>query len=239
MSTSAETAKKLVAAGGSFLDLKRNGNWRAEINKDTLDLASPRYCIVGQLYGEYDDGLGELGISNPEARKYGFESGYSDNTYVESSDLTNAWKAYLTEVAHKGVTVGTILNGVYSAQAALKVISGVTIGGDLYWISEEGRLGTGQYLGILTAPPAVHRASTILESWKVWTPAKVEKGKFYVFTSNYDTAPSVWYAQTDDKLWKMLADGATWISAANAEKKSDFRELETSNGNNFNQYITK
>jgi hypothetical protein len=238
MSNATEVAKKVVAAGGAFLDIERNGNWRAEIDTENLSLASVTRCIIGQLYGGYDGGLDALSINNREARGYGFESGDTDGVYVDSSTLDDAWKDYLTQ-SPNGVGVGTILNGNYSATAALKIVSSVTIGHELYWIAEEGRVGSGQFVTVPSAYPQVMKASKVLESWKIWTPNKVKAGKFYTFTAQFDPGPSVWYAQTDGKLWKMSASGATWISATNAEKKSDFAELNTNNGSNFNDHIAK
>jgi hypothetical protein len=238
MSNETDTAKKVVAVGGAFLDTMRDDDWRSEIDTHNLSLASTTRCIVGQLYGEYDDGLRALGINNVKARGYGFESGYTDDTSVGSYALNDAWKEYLAQPA-SGVRIGTILRGAFASAIALKVISSVSMAGELYWISEEGRVGSGQFVPSGESHPAVNKASEILGSWKIWTPNKVKAGKFYTFTAQFDLGPSVWYAQTDGKLWKMSASGATWISAIHAEKKSDFAELNTNNGSNFNDHIAE
>lgn len=52
--TQAEVYAERVARGAAYLDGVRPG-WRAEINKDTLNMADALDCIGGQLYGVYWD----------------------------------------------------------------------------------------------------------------------------------------------------------------------------------------
>ena len=37
-------------------------NWREHIDKDQLDMSSCRHCVLGQLYGDFADGLRDLGV---------------------------------------------------------------------------------------------------------------------------------------------------------------------------------
>lgn len=80
--------KSVVANGMSFLDAEKPG-WRSELNLSRLNVASCDVCVLGQLFGDYDDGLTELGIDNTEAKRYGF------NTDGDMSALTAAWKEAL------------------------------------------------------------------------------------------------------------------------------------------------
>lgn len=80
--------KSVVANGMSFLDAEKPG-WRSELNLSRLNVASCDVCVLGQLFGDYDDGLTELGIDNTEAKRYGF------NTDGDMAGLTAAWKEAL------------------------------------------------------------------------------------------------------------------------------------------------
>lgn len=73
-----------VAAGMALLDQERPG-WRQEIDLGTLDLGSCSVCVLGQIFGDYEDGLSELGIGD-DPYKYGF------NALGGMSTLTQAWK---------------------------------------------------------------------------------------------------------------------------------------------------
>lgn len=72
-----------VTAGMSLLDQQRPG-WRSEIDLGTLDLGNCQVCVLGQIFGDYEDGLEALDISDPY--KYGFNA--VDGMYA----LTEAWK---------------------------------------------------------------------------------------------------------------------------------------------------
>lgn len=77
------TAK--VNAGIALLDREQPG-WREKIDLDTLDLASCSVCVLGQVFGDYDDGIDALGVSGYD---YGF------NTMGGMQELTAAWKEAL------------------------------------------------------------------------------------------------------------------------------------------------
>ena len=63
-----------------------NENWKKDIDLDTLDLGSCGVCVLGQLFGDYSDGLDELGIDG--GRAYGFDVTSTGNF----RELTQAWK---------------------------------------------------------------------------------------------------------------------------------------------------
>ncbi len=57
----------LIAAvnfGAQLLDSKQPG-WAERINLESLDLTHYKYCILGQLYGTYGEGISELGWDIP------------------------------------------------------------------------------------------------------------------------------------------------------------------------------
>lgn len=48
-----------VAKGAALLDICRPG-WAAEVNIQSLQMHTCTCCILGQLYGNYDDGVSSL-----------------------------------------------------------------------------------------------------------------------------------------------------------------------------------
>lgn len=105
----ADRARETVAAGAALLDSLRDDDWRALINRDTLDIASVTDCVLGQLYGGYDDGYStvrriatERGIVSLGAWRNAFVGcGFSDpglccgSRALTASLLTLAWRELL------------------------------------------------------------------------------------------------------------------------------------------------
>lgn len=109
-----QTVTEVVQNGAALLD-EVVPDWRSRIKVINLDLGDSQFCVLGQLYGDYDAGLGLLEVQleddnhpilnevDPEAfdnctwfpaEEYGF---YIDS-YMRSyswADLTEAWRAYL------------------------------------------------------------------------------------------------------------------------------------------------
>lgn len=83
------TVQDRVAAGAAFLDEKRPG-WFNEIDNATLDIASAKECVCGQLFGSYSTGIGTLGASTHSV-DYGFV--VTDTTREE---LNIAWCEAIT-----------------------------------------------------------------------------------------------------------------------------------------------
>lgn len=79
-----------VAAGIAKLDAEKP-NWRDLINVDSLRLESCDVCVLGQVFGDYEDGKSYLDIDTTEAKRLGF------NTDGDFSRLTQAWKDALGE----------------------------------------------------------------------------------------------------------------------------------------------
>ncbi len=63
------TAQERVVAGAAMLDGK-HPDWFRKISRETLQIASTRHCICGQLYGDYNDGIRQLGYES--GVEYGF-----------------------------------------------------------------------------------------------------------------------------------------------------------------------
>ena len=91
-----------VARGVAILDAIEP-EWRSEIDADTLDIAKPEYCIIGQLFG-WSDGveLLEYRLGVDFGREWSAEHGFditSDEgwnfTVNHYALLTDAWLAVL------------------------------------------------------------------------------------------------------------------------------------------------
>lgn len=84
----ASNVRAAVWAGIGYLDTHVKG-WRKKIDLKKLDLGNPECCVLGEVYGDYDDGKKELGISEEKATELGFnnESGWG------MADLTAEWRA--------------------------------------------------------------------------------------------------------------------------------------------------
>ena len=89
--TRAEVYESSVAKGAAFLDKEADFDWRERIDVTTLDLGVADRCILGQLYGDYGDGVWMLGIS--DATELGFTTEYSYRV------LTRYWKEELSRSA--------------------------------------------------------------------------------------------------------------------------------------------
>jgi len=69
--------KPMVAKGAELLDERRPG-WAEDIDLELLDMTSGWHCVLGQLYGDYYDGLEHMDpdlryrITDFSGRDHGF-----------------------------------------------------------------------------------------------------------------------------------------------------------------------
>ena len=81
------SVKDRVAAGATLLDEKRP-DWVDRIDLDSLDMASPWCCILGQVYGSFGTGLGHIDIANEEgAECYGLAAVDAPSLHTEWTEL--------------------------------------------------------------------------------------------------------------------------------------------------------
>jgi hypothetical protein len=81
-----------VREGAAFLDAQVP-NWRAGIDPFDLDLRSHTQCVLGQLFGHYNDGMQALGLGWVELEHYGFDS----DDDADFPLLTEAWAMALEQ----------------------------------------------------------------------------------------------------------------------------------------------
>ena len=65
--------KDRVQKGIDLLQEKHGADWVDKIDLKSLNLGSTTECVLGQVYGDYHDGLKELQLHG-ESAKYGFMS---------------------------------------------------------------------------------------------------------------------------------------------------------------------
>lgn len=73
--TSARKAAERVQRGAALLD-RVDPSWRPKVKRSELNLSSPGHCIVGQVFGGYNDGLEMLGLRT-------FDKGFNDTSQAE------------------------------------------------------------------------------------------------------------------------------------------------------------
>jgi hypothetical protein len=83
---------EMASRGADLLDAE-NPTWYRITDLDTLDMSDPDFCVLGQVYGDYCDGLLKLNLTafGARVRNYGFDmlSGTPDEDFTL---LTQAWR---------------------------------------------------------------------------------------------------------------------------------------------------
>lgn len=96
------TIKQRVADGANRLDLERPG-WHWDVSLDELDMGSGSACVLGQIYGSYDEGRADLKLMGYDGAHWadeclGFDAGFYqyDNSEREYAALDAAWSREIT-----------------------------------------------------------------------------------------------------------------------------------------------
>lgn len=99
-------ASKRVTLGSTRLDAARPG-WASEVNLRTLNMESVRFCVLGQLYGDYRAGCDVLfpplsrgGWLDPFPRsvEHGFTLSLSEAARAEGyGALHDAWRSAIKD----------------------------------------------------------------------------------------------------------------------------------------------
>jgi hypothetical protein len=100
-----EVAVENAERGASLLDRLCPG-WDGLIDLDELDVDDPGRCVLGQLYGGYDEGLFEIDMEAVDMAPrvaHGFTLDSPDA--AKMGDLTAAWRRLIEE--RRGVTHGS------------------------------------------------------------------------------------------------------------------------------------
>ena len=87
-----------IKRGVQVLNEKKPG-WAYSINIESLNIITPAYCVLGQVYGGYSDGLAELRIHYVDAGNYGFTLTTLPSDAAEDWDtLTQEWKETIRRI---------------------------------------------------------------------------------------------------------------------------------------------
>lgn len=86
-----EEVKARVLRGLRQLRDIHGESWVEKIDCQTLELSDSSACVLGQVYGDYDDGLDALGLGYEEAPLYGFDH----DAIVDYDELDEAWQAVI------------------------------------------------------------------------------------------------------------------------------------------------
>lgn len=78
-----------IASGITLLS-RGDSEWMDKVDFTRLNMNSVKDCVLGQLYGDYDKGLVQVGIAESSSGVYGFTT--SDWSGDSMSSLTKAWK---------------------------------------------------------------------------------------------------------------------------------------------------
>lgn len=95
MAVSLSTIVARVRRGADLLDARKPG-WADKVDVNTLDMQSCTMCVLGQVFGDYTEGLVYLGVDGFSL--YGTSDrylyGYSDNSSGDRwAFLTGLWQA--------------------------------------------------------------------------------------------------------------------------------------------------
>jgi hypothetical protein len=88
-----EQIRERVERGAKFLD-EQMPEWIDEIDLNTLALRSPCRCVLGQLFGDYSEGVDALDLDFPDEEDRGFHIAF-DETRSRWEELTEAWKSLI------------------------------------------------------------------------------------------------------------------------------------------------
>jgi hypothetical protein len=87
-----ELLERDVQAGVALLDERGPQNWREMVDVDTLDIADPKCCVIGQVFPDayFWNAMNRLGALDDT---YGFTS--HTNRECDLPVLTELWRAEL------------------------------------------------------------------------------------------------------------------------------------------------
>lgn len=77
-----------IRAGIKFLDEEIPADWKKIVDLDVLDMNDCAFCILGQIFGQYDRGLTSLDISTDKAISLGF------SVAEECQPMNAFWRKY-------------------------------------------------------------------------------------------------------------------------------------------------
>ena len=93
---SMELAREYVRNGKKLLECE--GISLLKLDPQSLDIVDTRKCVLGQLYGDYYDGMRSLGLWDNESMGNGYGYGFYPEDDVSYDELNVAWRELIEEV---------------------------------------------------------------------------------------------------------------------------------------------
>lgn len=221
----------VVTKGLDVLDAHFGGrSWTKKIDLDDLDLGSCGVCVLGQLFGDYQDGLNELGLSG--GYSYGFDT--SSGSFRE---LTAAWKEALGEnnvlVEQGDVYKDSYGYAVKVLQTHILTVDDVTT---TSYVVETGKVVGGVFKRSYVTPDITLLKKSDFEKSGAYptkvNPFKVKAGMFLT-----NDASEVFYATTDQQVREVKDSGRVrYVANIN---QTGLREVTTYMGGKFSDKLVK
>lgn len=217
-----------VNAGIALLDREQPG-WRTKIDLDKLDLASCSVCVLGQIFGDYDEGIEQLNINGYD---YGF------NAMSGMSELTEAWKEALGK-NNTLVEKGDVYKDAYDS--AVKVLQTHLVRVDdaihTAYVVQTGYITNGTFKGdVYSGTPSI----------SVLHKSAFEAGGTYVNKVETLTLRAGMFITSKGKNYfvhsanevREVKDGAYAVSVSTLDL-SDAKEMTTGTGVTFGSSVKK
>lgn len=215
-----------VAAGIKLLDEQGPQDWRSKIDLGSLRLESCDVCVLGQVFGVYDNGLDALDIDTYDAKKYGFNTDYS------MQELTAAWKDALGKnnvLVEKG--------DVYTDKpgcCAVKVVgtSMVNIDGEMVtaYIVVSGSVNNGVFTKHSGVQPEVYLKSQFEENGGYYN-TKLESFTFKKGQLVTNDTGKIYFVISEYEVREVKDQGMALLTSS-VDRKG-LREVRTYNGKLF------
>jgi len=207
-------------------------SWKKDIDMDTLDLGSCGVCVLGQLFGDYSDGLVELGIAGGYG--YGFDSTGSfreltqawkdalgkNNTLVEKGDVYKDVYGYSVRV------IGTQLVRLSDTETITVYI--VAMGQVKNGVHTDDKSSTGKVEVTVLQKKDFEQGGTY--RFKVCSALKIETGMFIELANGRK-----YFAHSEHEV-RELVDGAFAESVSNISLVGA-KEMKTGMGYRFGQSV--
>jgi len=218
-----------VQAGIRLLDTEQPG-WRDLVDLDSLNLGSCSVCVLGQVFGDYEDGLSELALEEDDAYRLGF------NTMGGMSSLTEAWKEALgpdnTLVEKGDVYRNKYGDGVKVLQTHVADVDGSPVS---FYVVLAGTVSSGQFTAYGHSQPAVLTRENFgaSGSYSVKVGELSVKAGMFLINANSEK----FYAVTDTSL-RPLEDGASVIRLVLVDR-TGMKEMTLPDGAPFSSTLVK
>lgn len=118
---SAVDVREILAAcvnrGAKFMDEHHPG-WHTRVNPGILKIACPSHCVLGQMFGDYGDGVKYFNLSDEQE----FDFGFYNYSAASMKILTQCWRAeIISRRAHQKERIA-LQNKKKASRRALAIV---------------------------------------------------------------------------------------------------------------------